>query len=54
MGSFLMYHNPSCSKSRGAQDILRQREVAFDVIEYLDEPLTRADFEHILDEPGVG
>jgi arsenate reductase len=49
MGEFLMYHNRSCSKSRGAQDILRERKMDFDVIEYLDEPLSRADFERVLD-----
>lgn len=30
-------------------DILRDRDVEFDVIEYLKQPLSRADFERILD-----
>jgi arsenate reductase len=44
-----MYHNAVCSKSRGALDILRDRGVELDVIDYLDEPLSRDDFERILD-----
>ena len=30
-------------------DILRDRDVEFDVVEYLKNPLSRADFERILD-----
>lgn len=43
-----IYHNPICGKSRGALEILRERGVACDVIEYLKEPLDRAAFERIL------
>src|SRR5215207_7156244 len=44
-----MYHNPGCKYSRGAEDILRDRDADVEVIEYLDNPLTRADFESVLD-----
>jgi arsenate reductase len=44
-----MYHNPACSKSRGALDILQERGEDAEVIEYLDHPLAREDFERILD-----
>ena len=30
-------------------DILRERDVEFDVIQYLENPLTREDLEHFLD-----
>lgn len=43
-----VYHNPSCGKSRGALDILRERAVAHDVVEYLQAPLDRATLERIL------
>lgn len=43
-----VYHNPSCGKSRGALDILRERGVACDVVEYLKEPLDRRTFERFL------
>jgi arsenate reductase len=36
-----LYHNPNCSKSRGALEILRERGADFDVVEYLKEPLDR-------------
>jgi len=36
-----LYHNPACSKSRGALEILRDRGVAFDIVDYLAEPLDR-------------
>ena len=34
-----IYHNPNCSKSRGALEILRERGVACDIVEYLDTGL---------------
>ena len=43
-----VYHNPSCGKSRGALDILRERDVACDVVEYLKDPLDRATLERFL------
>jgi arsenate reductase len=43
-----VYHNPSCGKSRGALDILRERGVAHDVIEYLQARPDRAAYERIL------
>ena len=44
-----VYHNPVCSKSRGALEILGERGVELDVIEYLKAPLTRAELERIVD-----
>ncbi len=44
-----VYHNPGCSKSRGALEILDERKVDTEVIRYLDAPLSRDDFEGILD-----
>jgi arsenate reductase (glutaredoxin) len=45
----LVYHNPSCSKSRGALDILADRSVDHDVVEYLRAPPDRATLERIVD-----
>ena len=39
MEPIVVYHNPACSKCRGTVDILRQRGVAFSVVEYLKAPL---------------
>jgi leucyl/phenylalanyl-tRNA--protein transferase len=44
-----IFHNPSCSKSRGALAILEERGVDADVVRYLDVPPDRATIERILD-----
>ncbi len=48
MERLTVYHNPVCGKSRGALDILAQRGVACEVVEYLKTPLDRATLERIL------
>lgn len=45
----LIFHNPSCSKSRGAKEILEESGVAYEVIEYLKQSPTRAELERIVD-----
>ncbi len=49
MGDVLVYHNPACGKSRGALDILGERGVDTDVVEYLQAPPDRAALERIVD-----
>ena len=44
-----VYHNPVCGKSRGALEILGERGVACDVVEYLKTPPDRATLERFLD-----
>src|SRR3954449_7608996 len=44
----LVYHNPVCSKSRGALEILGERGVDAEVIEYLKANPSRADLERII------
>jgi len=44
-----VYHNPVCGKSRGALEILAERGIESEVIEYLKTPLDRATLEHFLD-----
>lgn len=44
----LVYHNPSCSKSRGALELLREKSIAVEVVEYLREHPDRAALERIL------
>jgi arsenate reductase len=44
-----VFHNPSCSKSRGALDILNERGVDPQIVKYLDTPPDRATLERILD-----
>lgn len=45
----VIYHNPACSKSRGALDILRENGVDFEVVEYLENPLDEGGIRHVLD-----
>jgi arsenate reductase len=46
---YVVYHNPSCSKSRGALEILAERGIDSDVVEYLKAPPDRATLELIVD-----
>lgn len=38
MATTRLYHNPRCSKSRGALELLRERGVDPDVVHYLETP----------------
>ena len=49
MEKLVVYHNPVCSKSRGALEILAQRSIDHEVIEYLKAPLDRATLTRVLD-----
>ena len=49
VGDVLVYHNPRCSKSRGALEILVERGIHADVVEYLQTPPDRAALEQIID-----
>ena len=40
MSQITLYHNPNCSKSRGAKEILESKGVDFEVVEYLKTPLS--------------
>src|SRR2546429_5225714 len=53
MERLLVYHNPSCSKSRGALEILADEGVDHDVVEYLRAPPDRAALERIVDTVDV-
>lgn len=47
--TIVVYHNPGCSKSRGALEILREHGVDFEVVEYLKNPLDVGTIRRILD-----
>lgn len=49
MERITLYHNPGCGNSRGALEILRARDVQFDIIEYLKDRPTRERLEKIID-----
>lgn len=39
MPDFIIYHNPRCSKSRQALEILKDKGIQPEIIQYLDTPL---------------
>lgn len=41
MSKATLYHNPRCSKCRGALELLQARNVDLVIVEYLDAPLDR-------------
>ncbi|MGH7917619.1 MAG: ArsC/Spx/MgsR family protein [Candidatus Binataceae bacterium] len=43
-----LYHNPACSHSRGALELLKTRGAEFTVIEYLKRPPGRETLEQII------
>lgn len=43
MDKLIVYHNPRCAKSRAALAILQAHEWPLRVVDYLKEPLTRAE-----------
>lgn len=45
----VLYHNPRCSKSRGAHELLDAHGVDVEVVKYLDAILTRDDLCRIVD-----
>ena len=38
MSDFIIYHNPRCSKSRGALELIQKKQLLVEIIEYLKFP----------------
>ena len=38
MTGYVLYHNPRCSKSRGALELLQERGIEPEIVRYLDTP----------------
>lgn len=43
-----IYHNPRCSKSRQTLELLKERDLAPEIVEYLKTPPTPEELDHIL------
>ncbi len=43
-----IYHNPRCSKSRAGVEYLKEKNLDFEVVLYLKNPLTKEDLERLL------
>ena len=48
-----IYHNPRCSKSRQALELLHEKNINTDVIEYLNTPPNADELEKILNGLGM-
>tara|TARA_R110001592_G_scaffold77247_1_gene232610 strand:+ start:657 stop:1022 length:366 start_codon:yes stop_codon:yes gene_type:complete len=49
LSKITIYHNPKCSNSRGALELLRETDAEVEVIEYLKSPLDVATIAQLLD-----
>ncbi len=49
----VFYHNPRCSKSRAALQLLRERGIEPNIVEYLKTPPSHAELEDILTKLGL-
>ena len=54
MKKISLYHNPKCSKSRRAVEILDSLDIKYDVIEYIKKPLSKNDLINLLSKLGMG
>jgi len=43
-----IYHNPRCSKSRQTLELIQEKGIEPDIIEYLKSPPSEAELDHIL------
>jgi len=53
MNGTRLYHNPRCSKSRGALELLREHGIEPDIVPYLDTPPSTAELRSLLDALGL-
>jgi len=53
MTELTLYHNPRCSKSRSALELLESRGLTPTVVRYLDTPLTAAELKALLGMLGI-
>ncbi|AUG08529.1 arsenate reductase (glutaredoxin) [Pseudomonas sp. S09G 359] len=53
MTDLTLYHNPRCSKSRGALELLEARGLAPTVVRYLETPLNAAQIKALLTKLGI-
>jgi arsenate reductase len=53
MTDLTLYHNPRCSKSRGALELLEARGVTPNVVRYLETPLNAAQIKALLGKLGI-
>jgi arsenate reductase (glutaredoxin) len=53
MTDLTLYHNPRCSKSRGALELLEERGLTPTIVRYLETPPTAAQLQALLGKLGI-
>lgn len=53
MTDLTLYHNPRCSKSRGALELLEARGLSPNIVRYLETPLNAAQIKALLGKLGI-
>ncbi|MGE4476834.1 MULTISPECIES: arsenate reductase (glutaredoxin) [Stutzerimonas] len=53
MTDLILYHNPRCSKSRGALELLQARGMEPTIVRYLDTPPSEAELHALLAKLGL-
>ncbi|MBU0661247.1 arsenate reductase (glutaredoxin) [Patescibacteria group bacterium] len=48
MNNITFYHNPRCSKSREALELIREKKGEPTIVEYIKEPLNAEDLQNLL------
>lgn len=54
MSQLTLFHNPRCSKSRGALELLEARGLAPTIVRYLETPPGAAELQALLGKLGIG
>lgn len=54
MSQISIFHNPRCSKSRGALELLEERGIQPEIIRYLESPPSAAELKTLLGKLGIG
>ncbi|PJI49348.1 MAG: arsenate reductase (glutaredoxin) [Pseudomonas sp.] len=53
MSQISIFHNPRCSKSRGALELLEERGIQPEIIRYLETPPSAAELKALLGKLGI-
>lgn len=48
-----IYHNPRCSKSREANQILQEKGLEYEVIEYIKNPISKDELKELIQKLGI-
>ncbi|MBO3277272.1 arsenate reductase (glutaredoxin) [Pseudomonas schmalbachii] len=54
MSQLTLFHNPRCSKSRGALELLEARGLQPQIVRYLETPPSAAELKSLLQKLGIG